>query len=99
MRKFLSKGASGSVYLTVDEYAVKCVSKSSLTSTDLRTALKREIDVHRQLDHQHIVKLYAVYETPKEILLRMEYVGGNTLDYILQNEGPLKENKMTHIIW
>ena len=41
--------------------------------------IKREIDIHRTVDHPNIAKLYSVHETENHIILKLEYVEGQEL--------------------
>ncbi|KAJ3336446.1 MAP/microtubule affinity-regulating kinase 3 [Gonapodya sp. JEL0774] len=70
--------------------AVKIISKDKL---DPATAKKlfREVRIMKMLNHPHIVKLYEVIDTPKELYLVMEYApGGEIFDYLVAH-GRMKE--------
>ena len=65
------------------KYAVKVVTKSKLTKED-EVALKDEIAVLNELQHPHIIRLYAVYEEPSYYYLVTEQMkGGELFDRIV----------------
>lgn len=43
-----------------------------------------EIDLMRILEHDHVIKLYEVYETEKSIYLVIELIQGKSLQDILK---------------
>jgi serine/threonine protein kinase len=68
---------------TDEHYAVKVVTKSKLTKED-EIALKDEIDVLNELKHEHIIRLYNVYEEPSYYYLITEQMkGGELFDRIV----------------
>jgi len=68
---------------TDESYAVKVVTKSKLTKED-EIALKDEIIVLRELQHQHIIRLYDVYEEKSFwYLVTEKMTGGELFDRIV----------------
>ena len=63
---------------TSESYAVKVVTKSKLTKED-EVALKDEIDVLRELEHNHIIRLYDVFEENSYWYLITEQMKGGEL--------------------
>ncbi|KAJ3107161.1 Protein kinase [Phlyctochytrium bullatum] len=51
---------------------------------DMVGRLKREIQYLKQLRHPHIIKLYEVITTPTDIILVIEYAGGELFNYIVE---------------
>jgi calcium-dependent protein kinase len=50
-------------------------------------ALNNEIKILKMLDHPNIVKLYEIYEDPKNIYMVTEYLeGGELFDLILRTK-------------
>lgn len=46
----------------------------------------REIHILKLIRHPHIIQLYEIIETPKQLYLIMEYAsGGELFDYIVAN--------------
>jgi len=69
---------------THDSYAIKCITKAKLSKED-EVALKDEIDVLKDFDHQHIIRLYDVFEEPQHYYLVTEKMtGGELFDRIVQ---------------
>jgi serine/threonine protein kinase len=68
---------------TSESFAVKVVTKSKLTKED-EIALKDEIQVLKELQHQHIIRLYDVYEE-KDFwyLVTEKMMGGELFDRIV----------------
>lgn len=46
-----------------------------------------EIDILRQIEHDHIIKLYEVYESDKYIHLAFEYLEGGELFERIKSKG------------
>lgn len=59
--------------------ALKTYEKNKLEDQHRKRCVKREIDVMGILNHPNIVKLYEVIDTPDQLHLAMEYVGGSSL--------------------
>mmetsp|Transcript_23844 Transcript_23844/g.56174 ORF Transcript_23844/g.56174 Transcript_23844/m.56174 type:complete len:375 (+) Transcript_23844:111-1235(+) len=65
-------------------FAIKIVTKSKLSKED-EIALKDEIDVLKDMQHDHIIRLYDVFEEPQHYYLVTEKMGGGELfDRIVQ---------------
>lgn len=78
--------------LTGQKVAVKIIDKSKL---DKQTSKKlfREVRIMKMLNHPHIVRLYEVIDTPKELYLIMEFCsGGEVFDYLVAH-GKMKEKE------
>ncbi|KAI8596873.1 kinase-like domain-containing protein [Dissophora ornata] len=93
----LGKGSSGCVKLarhrkTNEQVAVKIISKASLANkAAVHRGIEREIAIMKLINHPHVIRLYDVYETEKELFLVMEYVSGGELFEYLVNKGRLDE--------
>lgn len=85
----LGEGAFSTVIAATDNaskasYAIKIVTKSKLSLED-EIALKDEIQVLRELRHEHIIRLYGVFDEEKFIYLVTErMMGGELFDRIVQ---------------
>ncbi|KAJ3009647.1 Map microtubule affinity-regulating kinase [Thoreauomyces humboldtii] len=78
--------------LTGEKVAVKIIDKSKLDKTTSKK-LFREVRIMKLLSHPHIVRLYEVIDTPKELYLIMEYAaGGEIFDYLVAH-GRMKEKE------
>jgi len=52
--------------------------------------LKNEVQLWKQLEHDHIVKFYDFSETPNNIYFFLEYCNGGDLEKKLKEVGSLK---------
>ncbi|KAG0300475.1 hypothetical protein BGZ98_009145, partial [Dissophora globulifera] len=77
---------------TNEQVAVKIISKASLVNrAAVHRGIEREIAIMKLINHPHVIRLYDVYETEKELFLVMEYVSGGELFEYLVNKGRLDE--------
>ncbi|KAF2119399.1 serine threonine protein kinase SNF1p [Lophiotrema nucula] len=95
--KTLGEGSFGKVKLAVhqvsgQQVALKIINRKKLVTRDMAGRIEREISYLQLLRHPHIIKLYTVITTPTEIIMVLEYAGGELFDYIVQH-GKLKEEK------
>lgn len=95
--KTLGEGSFGKVKLAThkvsgQKVALKIISRGKLVTRDMAGRIEREIQYLQLLRHPHIIKLYTVITTPKEIVMVLEYAGGELFDYIV-NHGRLHEDK------
>ncbi|KJX95764.1 carbon catabolite derepressing protein kinase Snf1 [Zymoseptoria brevis] len=93
----LGEGSFGKVKLAVhsvsnQQVALKIISRRKLITRDMAGRIEREIQYLQLLRHPHIIKLYTVITTPNDIIMVLEYAGGELFDYIVQN-GKMQENK------
>ena len=59
--------------------AVKIYEKTKLMEPNRRKSVKREMKIMEKLDHEHIAKLFEVFESHKQVFFVMEYVNGGSL--------------------
>ena len=95
--KTLGEGSFGKVKLalhhsTGQKVALKIMSRRKLITRDMAGRIEREIQYLQLLRHPHIIKLYTVIAMPGEIVMVLEYAGGELFDYIVQN-GKMPEDK------
>lgn len=95
--KTLGEGSFGKVKLAIhnvsgQKVALKIISRRKLVTRDMAGRIEREIQYLQLLRHPHIIKLYTVITTPGEIIMVLEYAGGELFDYIVQN-GKMAEDK------
>ncbi|KAI9797573.1 MAG: Protein kinase [Candelina submexicana] len=88
--KTLGEGSFGKVKLAVHQVsgqkvALKIISRRKLMNRDMAGRVEREIQYLQLLRHPHIIKLYTVISTPSEIIMVLEYAGGELFDYIVQH--------------
>ncbi|KAF2475244.1 Pkinase-domain-containing protein [Lindgomyces ingoldianus] len=93
--KTLGEGSFGKVKLGMHQVsgqkvALKIINRKKLVTRDMAGRIEREIQYLQLLRHPHIIKLYTVITTATEIIMVLEYAGGELFDYIVTN-GKLKE--------
>ncbi|KAK4541507.1 hypothetical protein LTR36_007953 [Oleoguttula mirabilis] len=93
----LGEGSFGKVKLAThvvsgQKVALKIISRRKLVTRDMAGRIEREIQYLQLLRHPHIIKLYTVITTPTEIVMVLEYAGGELFDYIVQH-GKMAEDK------
>ena len=91
----LGEGSFGKVKLAVhtltgQQVALKMIARKRLVSRDMAGRVEREIEYLQLLRHPHIIKLYTVIKTDTDIIMVLEYAGGELFDYIVNN-GRMKE--------
>ncbi|KAI9887547.1 MAG: Protein kinase [Watsoniomyces obsoletus] len=86
----LGEGSFGKVKLAVHQVsgqkvALKIISRRKLINRDMAGRVEREIQYLQLLRHPHIIKLYTVITTPGEIIMVLEYAGGELFEYIVSH--------------
>ncbi|PCH34349.1 snf 1 [Wolfiporia cocos MD-104 SS10] len=88
--KEIAEGTFGKVKMAVHtitghHVAMKFISKQVIAATKTKTRVQREVEYMRTLRHPHIIKLYEVISTPTDIIIVLEYAGGELFNYIVDN--------------
>ncbi|KZS93182.1 snf 1 [Sistotremastrum niveocremeum HHB9708] len=96
VKEDIAEGTFGKVRMAIHnvtghKVAMKYIRKDSITKEDTRNRVQREVDYMRVLRHPHIVKLYEVISTQTDIIIVLEYAGGELFNYIVTN-GRMPEN-------
>ncbi len=95
--KTIGEGTFGKVkignhILTNEKVAVKILEKEWITEVADIERVRREIHILKLIRHPHIIHLYEIIETPKQLYMIMEYCkGGELFDYIVE-EGRITES-------
>jgi len=97
VKRTLGEGSFGKVKLAThrvsgQEVALKIISRKKLISKDMAGRVEREIQYLQLLRHPHIIKLYTVITTPTDIIMVLEYAGGELFDYLVKH-GKMPEIK------
>ncbi|KDN35680.1 Pkinase-domain-containing protein [Tilletiaria anomala UBC 951] len=97
VQQTLGTGSFGKVKLathslTGHRVAMKIINRNKISSLDMGGRVKREIQYLKLLRHPHIVKLYEVITTPSDIIMVIEYAGGELFQYIV-DRGRMPENE------
>lgn len=56
------------------KYAIKIYQKVKLNDSMKRKAVQREIMALKKIDHPHIIKMYDLIETSKQICIVTDYI-------------------------
>ncbi|KAJ7344437.1 hypothetical protein JRQ81_000387 [Phrynocephalus forsythii] len=79
------------------KWAIKKVNREKAGSSAVKL-LEREVSILKTVNHEHIIHLEEVFETPKRVYLVMELCEDGELKEILQKRGQFTENETRHII-
>ncbi|KAM3852931.1 serine/threonine-protein kinase 33 [Vipera latastei] len=79
------------------KWAMKKVNREKAGSSAVKL-LEREVSILKRVNHEHIIHLEEVFETPKRVYLVMELCEDGELKEILQRKGQFTENETRHII-
>jgi serine/threonine protein kinase len=96
--KILGKGSYGQVELaehlpTGRKLAVKKIDKSSLANKKIKKTLMREVEIHRKLMHDNIIRLFASLEDENYIYLVLEYANKGNLFHLIRSKNCLNEDE------
>lgn len=79
------------------KWAIKKVNREKAGSSAVKL-LEREVNILKQVNHEHIIHLEEVFETPKRMYLVTEVCEGGELSAILHRKKHLNENETRHVI-
>lgn len=96
VKESVGKGGYGEVKkvihkITGELRAMKIIKKESCDEVYLKS-LSNEINIMRQLDHPHIIKLYEIYQDQQNIYMITEFLGGGELFDALMKRRCLSES-------
>jgi serine/threonine protein kinase len=82
--KLIGKGAFGKVTLgihklTGKQVAIKTVDKSLMKDDYQKKKVLQEVQILKKVRHGNVIRLLEVFESPKHLLMVMEYAGGGDL--------------------
>lgn len=94
----LGKGSYGEVRLAMHRLtrrlvAVKTMLRAKLTDAKLRKRAEAEVAIHSRLRHRHVARLFEVITSTRDICLCMQYAPCGTLREVLDDHGPLPEDR------
>ncbi|CAG9313876.1 SNF1-like_3 [Blepharisma stoltei] len=78
--------------------AIKVLKKRAILEKNMVSKVKREIQVLKLFHHPHIIRLYEVIETPKSLVLVLEYLPGGELYNLIDRYGKLHEEQARNYI-
>ena len=76
---------------------MKVVSKSFLLKHGSMDLIEREINIHKTLDHPHIIRLYDHFDDQKNFYLVMEYAENGNLYKQMKKHGNYAEKEAFNI--
>ncbi|XP_073460076.1 serine/threonine-protein kinase 33 [Aquarana catesbeiana] len=79
------------------KWAIKKVNREKAGSSTVKL-LEREVSILKRVNHEHIIHLEEVFETPKRMYLVMELCEGGELQKILLRRKHFSETETRHII-
>ena len=90
--KTLGQGTFGKVkegihLFTQQKVAIKILEKDKITDVNDVERVTREIHILKIVRHPHIIQLYEIIETSRQLFLIMEFVpGGELFNYIVKKK-------------
>jgi len=95
-KKLLGKGAYGQVKLvkqkdTGELFALKIISKATLKNKDMD--LMREVEVHKRLKHENIIRLINYFEDEENLYILLEYASKGSLFHLIKKKKYLTEDE------
>lgn len=80
------------------DYALKIVSKSTLTKSRARQKLQAEIKIHRTLRHRHVVRFDRFFEDSRNAYILLELCSMGSLSEMVKRRKRLSEREMQLIM-
>lgn len=95
-KKLLGKGAYGQVKLVKHKnsgelFALKIISKATLKNKDID--LMREVEIHKRLKHENIIRLINYFEDDVNLYLILEYASKGSLFHLIKKKKYLTEDE------
>lgn len=73
--------------------AVKKIDKQNIANKKIKATLLREVEIHKKLKHENIIRLYTSFEDENFIYLVLEYAAKGNLFYLIRNKKHLSEDE------
>ncbi|EGR29198.1 protein kinase domain protein [Ichthyophthirius multifiliis] len=100
----IGKGSFAKVYMATKksqniQYAIKAFNKVFMASQHKgKQSLINEISIMRQLDSDHLIRLYEVYETSNSIYFVVDLLQGGELLHRIREKGTINEKDLKVLI-
>ena len=96
--KPLGKGAFGKVYLGVHKLtglkvAIKTIEKTFMQDERTRKKVFQEVYIMNKVHDKNVIRLLELFESPKHLMIVLEYAGGGDLLQLLRTRGKLHESE------
>ena len=105
VKERLGDGGTAAVYAVVhrvtgEKLAVKIAVRRRQGSRWSRTmsVFQHEVAMLRRCQHPHIVQAHALYQSPNDLALVLEHVGGGDFQQLLERHGSLAEHAVNIVI-
>ncbi|KAM9139075.1 serine/threonine-protein kinase PLK2 isoform 1-T1 [Pangshura tecta] len=101
--KVLGKGGFAKCYemtdLTTNKvYAAKIIPHSRVAKPHQREKIDKEIELHRMLNHRHVVQFYHYFEDKENIYILLEYCSRRSMAHILKARKVLTEPEVRYYL-
>lgn len=101
--KLLGKGGFARCYELIDAstkrlYAGKIIPKSRITKPHQREKIAREIELHSQLRHHHVVEFHCHFEDDENIYIILENCPRKSLVHVLKARQTLTEPEVRYFV-
>lgn len=83
--------------LTGKNVAIKTIEKSYMKDDFSRRKVFQEVYILKKIRHSNIIRLLEVFESPKHLLMVMEYAGGGDLLHFVKRRGRIRESDAKYI--
>ena len=102
--RYLGKGGFAKVYAFQSlnsgrEYACKVIPKASLIKESARRKLMNEIDIHRSIVHERVVRFERFFEDKSNVYIILELCQGQSMLELVKRRGALSEVETQFYIW
>ncbi|KCZ80920.1 Aur protein kinase [Anncaliia algerae PRA339] len=102
--KPLGRGRFGQVWLAKEKdgdciVALKIIPKKEISTMDLAKQLRREIEIHTNLKHPNVVRMYGHFHDAKNVYLILEYAGKGEIYSLLELNGKFTEKMAANYIY
>ena len=77
--------------LTGKSVAIKTIEKQYMRDDFSKRKVFQEVYLLKKIKHSNVIRLLEVFESPKHLLIVMEYAGGGDLLKLIKKRGGLKE--------
>ena len=96
--KPLGKGAFGKVYLGIHKLsglkvAIKTIEKSFIQDERSRKKVFQEVYIMNKIHDKNVIRLLELFESPRHLMIVLEYAGGGDLLQLLRSRGKITEKE------
>ncbi|GAB1610294.1 serine/threonine-protein kinase PLK1-like [Argonauta hians] len=101
--KLLGKGGFAQCYELIDcntnlVYAGKIIPHSRIAKGNQKQKILREIELHRNLKHQHVVEFHSYFEDGDNVYIILENCPRKSLVHVLKNRKTLQEQEVRYYV-